>query len=71
MTLAALLAILWFEAFAFPIIALGVLAAWVYALVDLFRNPELSGSAKAMWLVIIILLPFFGTVIYLAVRDDW
>jgi Phospholipase_D-nuclease N-terminal len=63
--------IAFFEGLVFPLIALGVLAAWVYALVDLFRNPSLSGGAKAMWLVIIILLPFLGTVIYLAVRDDW
>jgi hypothetical protein len=40
-------------------------------LVDLFRNPRLSGGEKAMWLLGIVLLPFVGAVIYLGVRDDW
>jgi hypothetical protein len=40
-------------------------------LVDLFRNPRLSGGAKALWRVMIVLLPIAGGLIYLAVRDDW
>jgi hypothetical protein len=63
--------IAWFEGLAFPLLNLAVLAVWAYVLIDLFRNPSLSGSAKAMWLVIIVLLPIVGAVIYLVVRDDW
>jgi hypothetical protein len=63
--------IAFFEGLAFPLIALGVTAVWAYVLVDLFRNPRLSGSAKAGWLLIIVLLPIVGAVIYLAVREDW
>jgi hypothetical protein len=65
------IAIAWFEEFAFPLLHLGVLVVWAYTLVDLWKNPRLSGSAKAMWILIIVLLPIVGAVIYLAVRDDW
>ena len=35
---------------------------------DLFRDRELSGWAKAGWLILIIVLPFLGLFIYLIVR---
>jgi Short C-terminal domain/Phospholipase_D-nuclease N-terminal len=35
---------------------------------DLFRDHELSGWAKAGWLILIIVLPFLGLFIYLIVR---
>ncbi len=60
-----------FEGLLFPLVNLAVLATWGYVLVDLFRNPRLSGGAKAMWLLAIVLLPIAGAVIYLAVREDW
>jgi hypothetical protein len=59
------------EGLVYPFIHLAIVAMWVYALADMFRNPELSGAAKAMWLLIIVLVPIFGAVIYLAVRNDW
>lgn len=60
-----------FEGLGYPLISLAVAAVWAYVLVDLFRNPRLSGGEKAMWLLAIVLLPFVGAVIYLAVREDW
>ena len=51
--------------------ALGVLVVRAYTLVDLWKNPSLSGSAKAMWILIIVLLPLLGSVVYLTVREDW
>jgi Phospholipase_D-nuclease N-terminal len=60
-----------FEGLLFPLVNLAVLATWAYVLVDLFRNPRLSGGAKAMWLLAIVLLPIAGAVIYLGVREDW
>jgi hypothetical protein len=60
-----------YEGFLYPLVNLAVLATWAYVLVDLFRNPRLSGGAKALWLVIIVLLPIAGGLVYLAVRDDW
>ena len=60
-----------FEGLLFPLVNLAILATWAYVLVDLFRNPRLSGGETAMWLLAIVLLPIAGGVIYLAVREDW
>lgn len=37
---------------------------------DLFRDHELSGWAKAGWLIFILVLPFLGLFIYLIVRGS-
>jgi hypothetical protein len=65
-----LLAAAVYEGLLFPLVNLAVLATWAYVLVDLFRNPRLSGRTKAAWLMIIVLLPIVGGLIYLGVRDD-
>jgi Phospholipase_D-nuclease N-terminal len=46
----------------------GLISAWAFALVDLFRRHDLSGWAKAIWLSAILLLPLVGTLVYLVVR---
>ena len=40
---------------------------WVFVLIDLF-NRDMSGWLKALWIVVIILIPFFGSLIYLIFR---
>ncbi|WP_103533070.1 SHOCT domain-containing protein [Streptomyces sp. SM11] len=35
---------------------------------DLFRDHSLNGWAKAGWLVLVILLPYLGVLVYLVVR---
>jgi hypothetical protein len=47
-----------------------ILLLWVFAMVDLFRRHDLAGGWKALWLVAIILLPVFGTLIYFCVRPS-
>lgn len=42
--------------------------AWVFAFFDLFRRDGMSGPSKALWLVVMVLLPLVGTVAYLARR---
>ena len=51
-----------------------VFAAWLMVLFsivgDLFRDHNLSGWSKAIWIVVLIFLPFLGTLIYLLARGQ-
>jgi len=40
----------------------------IYAFVDNFRRRDHSGVAKAAWALVIVILPFLGTLIYLIAR---
>jgi Short C-terminal domain/Phospholipase_D-nuclease N-terminal len=48
--------------------------AWIWLLVviltDVFRDPDLSGWAKALWTLFVFILPMLGVLIYLIVRGD-
>jgi len=35
---------------------------------DIFRRNDLSGMAKAGWLLVLVVLPFLGSLIYIAMR---
>ncbi len=52
-----------------PFFALGV--AWIVLLIkvfaDLFRS-DMSGGLKALWVLLLVLLPFLGVLIYLVGR---
>ena len=52
--------------------ALLVLWIWlaVTVVVDVFRSHDLSGWAKAGWVVLIVLLPLLGVLIYVIARGD-
>ena len=45
---------------------------WVCLLIgvffDVFRSEDLSGGAKALWLIFVIVLPYLGVFIYLVAR---
>jgi hypothetical protein len=47
-------------------------AAWLMVLFtvisDLFRDHDMSGWGKALWIIFLIFLPFLGTLIYLIAR---
>jgi Phospholipase_D-nuclease N-terminal len=43
----------------------------VTALVYLFRDEEISGWSKVMWVALVLLFPIFGPIVYFAVRSDW
>lgn len=48
------------------------LFAWIWVLVtifmDIFRSPDLSGFAKALWFVFVLVLPLIGALVYLIAR---
>ncbi len=48
--------------------------AWIWILVsvvfDVFRSKDLSGWAKALWVLFIVVLPLLGVLIYLIARGD-
>jgi hypothetical protein len=49
-------------------IVIPIMMIWVFAMVDLFQRPDLSGLGKVAWLFGIIFFPLFGTLIYYLVR---
>ena len=42
---------------------------WVLS--DIFRSKDIGGGAKTLWVIPIILLPYLGALIYLAIRAPW
>jgi hypothetical protein len=45
---------------------------WIYLLIvvfgDIFRSPDLSGWAKALWTIFVIVTPYLGVFVYLIAR---
>jgi predicted membrane channel-forming protein YqfA (hemolysin III family) len=46
--------------------------AWIWLLIsivtDIFRSDDLSGFAKALWILFVIIVPWLGALIYLIAR---
>ena len=49
---------------------INVLLFMFAVIVDLFRDKELSGVTKAVWIVVLVLVPILGLLIYMLVRGD-
>jgi hypothetical protein len=56
------------NAFFLCLIYLPLVLLWGFALFDVFDRADVTGGRKALWVAVIILLPFFGTLIYLIAR---
>ena len=45
---------------------------WIWLLImvfsDIFRSHDMGGAAKAAWVIIVLILPYLGVLIYLIVR---
>ena len=50
-------------------IGLLVLIVWAITIYDIFRR-HLGGKQTALWLVLVIILPFIGALIYWATRKE-
>ena len=46
------------------------MAIWIFITVfaDIFRRRDLSGAAKAGWVILIFIVPFLGAIIYMIAR---
>jgi membrane protein implicated in regulation of membrane protease activity len=49
-----------------------LLVIWIWILImvfsDIFRSPDLSGLAKALWFVFVLFIPLIGVLVYLIAR---
>jgi len=56
------------------VLELALLILWIWlavtVVVDVFRSHDLSGWAKAGWVVLIVLLPLLGVLVYVIARGD-
>ena len=64
-------------------LAIGLLAGGVWvlaalsvvlalaAILSVVRNEDFSGNSRALWIVLILVFPLFGSLIYFGVRSDW
>jgi predicted membrane channel-forming protein YqfA (hemolysin III family) len=51
-------------------IAAFVIWIWlvIFVLIDIFRSRDMGGWAKALWVILVVLLPLLGVLIYLIAR---
>ena len=47
---------------------IAVLVIFFNVVIDVFRSHDMSGWAKAGWLIVLVVLPFIGLLIYLIAR---
>ena len=51
-----------------------ILFAWIWLVItvfiDIFRDKELSGWSKALWVIFVLILPWLGVLVYLIARGD-
>ena len=54
------------------IIFLWVIWIWIliWVFIDIFRSQDLSGWAKALWFLFVLLIPLIGVLVYLIARGD-
>lgn len=58
------------ELFVILMVFVPLIMLWVFTLVDLFQRPDLSGAAKALWAIAVVLLPLIAMLIYFIMRDS-
>lgn len=56
------------EAFFLLLIWIPLTLVWLFAVLDIFRRDDLGGASKVIWLVVVVLVPLFGTLLYLLFR---
>ena len=56
------------DVFFLLLIFIPLLLIWTFSILDIFRRDDLGGVAKAIWLVVVVFIPVFGTFVYLIFR---
>jgi signal transduction histidine kinase len=56
------------DVFFLMLIYVPLLLIWGFSIFDIFRRDDLSGGWKALWFVVVLLIPFLGTLVYLLTR---
>lgn len=54
----------------FVLIGLLCVALWIWALVDIVRSRFPEESTKIIWCLLVVFLPFLGTILYLAIGRE-
>jgi hypothetical protein len=52
----------------FVLIAIPLLLIWILAVVDVLRRGDLRASQKALWALVILLIPVLGVIAYFIAR---
>jgi cell division protein FtsX len=56
------------------VLEFALLVVWIWVAVsvvtDVFRSHDLSGGAKAGWILLIVVVPLLGVLVYLVARGD-
>ncbi|TET54572.1 MAG: hypothetical protein E3J64_01685 [Anaerolineales bacterium] len=55
---------------------LPIILVWLFALADLFIRRDLRAGARVVWLLVIVLVPLLGPLVYLVLRvttpsEEW
>jgi hypothetical protein len=61
-----LLAVFWTIVEVFLFVIWFWILIWVF--IDIFRSPDLSGLAKALWFLFVLFIPLVGVLVYLIAR---
>jgi hypothetical protein len=56
------------QTFWFLFVLVPLTIAWAFSVFDIFRRDDLSGWAKALWFVVVLVVPWLGTFLYLLFR---
>ena len=60
--------------FFWSVLILFIWIAWIFLLfrvfVDVFRNHEMGGFVKALWIIFVLFVPFLGVLVYVIVHGN-
>jgi phospholipase D-like protein/putative oligomerization/nucleic acid binding protein len=63
-----------FASFLWDVLVIFAFVIWFWLLIvvfsDLFRRRDISGWGKAAWIILVIILPYLGVLIYLIAEHD-